>query len=289
LQFWKPVTGSFQVHHVFIFFHLLMLTVVAYQGVYLLYQFVEERLEPSSVAPRTETIPTREISTPAARPLSDYQTIAARNLFKTRAVSRPTPQKPAAENLAETKLDLHLWGTVTANAGWAFAVIQAAGRRTPQKLYHVGDQVKEATIVRIVREKVVLEVDGQNEVLALEKLSRSNRGRQSSRRSSRPKIVQRRSIRRKTIDAAMANLNKLVTQARVRPHAKGLIIDHIKPRSLFRRLGLRNGDILVGIEGQPIRTVDEALVFYDRLQHADRLSVDLLRRGRVREMRFRIR
>jgi general secretion pathway protein C len=221
--------------------------------------------------------------------LSDYQIIAARNLFKTRAISQPTTKKYTLENLAETKLNLRLWGTVTANVGRAFAVIQEAGRRTPQKLYHVGDQVKEATIVRILREKVVLDVNGANEILALQKPSRSNSRRAPSRRSSRPKIVQRRAIRRKTIDRAMANLNKLVTQARVRPHAKGLIIDHIKPRSLFRRLGLRNGDILVGIEGQPIRTVDEALVFYDRLQNADRLSVDLLRRGRVREMRFRIR
>jgi general secretion pathway protein C len=193
------------------------------------------------------------------------------------------------ETLNETKLDLRLWGTVTANIGRAYAVIQTAGRRAPQKLYHLGDQVKEATIVRILRKKVILAVDGHNEMLALQKLSSANSRRAPSRRSSRPKIVLHRTIRRKTIDTAMANLNKLVTQARIRPHSKGLIIDHIKPRSLFRRLGLRNGDILVGIEGQPIRTVDEALVFYDRLQNADRLTVDLLRRGRVREMQFRIR
>jgi general secretion pathway protein C len=289
LQFWKPTTGAFQVRHLFVVLNLLLISVGAYQGVGLFYQFVEERLDQTAAASYTATISFTETSTPAARPPSDYQAIASRNLFRTRATSQSRTQKPAIENLTETKLDLRLWGTVTANVGRAFAVIQEAGRQTPQKLYHVGDRVKEATIVRILREKVVLDVDGQNEVLALQKLSSSNRGRAPSRRSSRPKVVQRRTIPRKTIDTAMANLNKLVTQARVRPHTKGLIIDHIKPNSLFRRLGLRNGDILVGIEGQPIRTVDEALVFYDRLQNADRLSVDLLRRGRAREMQFRIR
>jgi general secretion pathway protein C len=289
LQFWKPTTGFFQIHHLFVVLNLLLISVGAYQGVGLFYQFVEERLEQTAAASDTATLPPAETSTPAARPPSDYQAIASRNLFRTRAISQPATKKAAIENLAETKLDLRLWGTVTANAGRAVAVIQAAGRRTPQKLYHVGDQVEAATVVRILREKVVLNVDGRNEVLALQKLNRSNRGPAPSKPASRPKAVHRRTIRRKTIDTAMANLSKLVTQARVRPHAKGLIIDHIKPNSLFRRLGLRNGDILVGIEGQPIRTVDEALVFYDRLQNADRLSVDLLRRGRVREMQFRIR
>jgi general secretion pathway protein C len=289
LQFWKTTRDSFQIRHILVILNLLVISVGAYQGVCLFYQFLEGRLEQTAAGPQTETTSHAKVSTPAARPLSDYQAIAYRNLFKTRAVSRPETKKSAIENLTETKLDLRLWGTVTANVGRAFAVIQTAGRRTPQKLYHIGDQVQDAKIVRILRNKVVLDVDGQNEVLALQKLSSANGRRVPSRRSSRPKIVQHRTIRRKIIDKAMANLNTLVTQARIRPHSKGLIIDHIKPRSLFRRLGLRNGDILVGIEGQPIRTVDEALAFYDRLQNADRLSVDLLRRGRVREMQFRIR
>jgi type II secretory pathway component PulC len=58
---------------------------------------------------------------------SDYQAISSRHLFKTLAKSQIRTQKPALENVTETKLDLRLWGTVTASVGRAFAVIQESG------------------------------------------------------------------------------------------------------------------------------------------------------------------
>lgn len=282
------ISGIIQVRHCFFIVHLLLLSLAAHQGVGLFYQYVEQQLTISHVPSQSERQKTNAMRMPAALPLSHYQTIVTRNLFKTLINRSHAPEIQAVEQLAETSLDLRLWGTVTANAGQAYAVIQEAERRAPQLLYKKGDTVKNATIVRILREKVVLNVDGQDEVLALQKRSSTARQRPPVNANSR-KIVRRLSIPRATINRAMANLNELVTQARIRPHQKGLIIDSIKSRSIFRRLGLRNGDILVGIEGQPIQTVDEALVFYDRLRSADRVSVELMRRGRVREMQYRIR
>jgi general secretion pathway protein C len=85
-----------------------------------------------------------------------------------------------------------------------------------------------------------------------------------------------------------------MTQVKIQPHMQegrpdGLAISNIKPNSIFRRMGLRNGDILKQVEGQDIRTVDDALRLYDSMKTADRVSVVIERRGSMRTIDYSIR
>ena len=97
------------------------------------------------------------------------------------------------------------------------------------------------------------------------------------------------------INDAMNNVSKLMTEIKISPHLgqdgqpSGLAVSNIKPNSIFRRMGLRNGDVLKSVDGQDIRTVDDALKLYESMKSADSLSVQIQRRGRDRMIQYHIR
>lgn len=89
-------------------------------------------------------------------------------------------------------------------------------------------------------------------------------------------------------------MNDLLRQARVRPHYKngspdGFIISRIKPKSLFRKLGLRNGDIIKEINGEQIDSMDEAMAMYQNLVSSNSIDIKLKRRGKDRVINYSIR
>lgn len=96
------------------------------------------------------------------------------------------------------------------------------------------------------------------------------------------------------INEAINDVSKLMTEVKILPHMNdgqpdGLAISNIKPNSIFRRMGLRNGDILKKVGGQEIQTVDDALRLYDSMKSADSVSVEIERRGSLRNIDYTIR
>ena len=88
-------------------------------------------------------------------------------------------------------------------------------------------------------------------------------------------------------------MNDLLQQARVRPHYKngspdGFIISGIKRNSLFRKMGLRNGDIIKEVNGKPIDTMDEAMAMYQNLVSNNSIDIKLKRRGKERVISYTI-
>jgi general secretion pathway protein C len=254
--------------------------------------------EPSSTVQSRRTMPSRVTH----KPYSSYRAIARRDLFKT----RKTPAAPVKETgvnldeIGETSLKLKLWGTVTGDPETSYAVIENTQNRQ-QNLYRVGDSVQNATLKLILRSKVVLTHNGRDEMLAMEKIQPSGRtpARRVARRSVAPQPggirTQRVSLRRSMITDAMQDVSKLMTEIKISPHLgedgqpSGLAVSNIKPNSIFRRMGLRNGDVLKSIDGQDIRTVDDALRLYESMKSADSISLQIQRRGRDRNIEYNIR
>jgi len=277
--------------------NLVLITVAAYFGVGLFYQIAGLNVQPQS--PDDEiAIASESQAPPETRPIAYYRPIIDRDLFKTRktAVAKSETKSVDLEALEETQLNLKLWGTVSGDIKTAYAVIEDLQKRE-QNLYRVGDSVQDATVKIILREKVVLNVAGKDEVLAMEDMSQSGapaRPAVPSPRLPRPfpgaaPREQRISIQRSMIDESLQDVNKLMTEIAIRPHEDGLALSNIKPNSVFRRMGLRNGDVLLGINGQEIRSVEDAMQLYEGLRTASQVQVQLKRRGQERSISYNIR
>ncbi len=272
--------------------NLLILTALAAIAVDIFYDSISLHYATIEASP---TVQPEIVHSPSSMdfPSDHYHVIVERDLFK---VNQPMSKEaePIVSNLEETSLDIKLWGTVTGTSNLLYAVIEVKGNdnRRRQTLFKEGDRIESAMIEKIMRDKIILNLNGQNQVLALEKFQSKGRSRYPSRAVQRTRTAmrtQRRLIRRAHIDKAAANIGELTTQAKFVPHREGMRIQSIKPRSIFRRMGLRNGDVLTGVDGRSINSIDDALSIYNGLKNSAELSLQINRRGRPYNIKYAIR
>jgi general secretion pathway protein C len=62
----------------------------------------------------------------------------------------------------------------------------------------------------------------------------------------------------------------------------------VRPSSIFYKMGLKSGDIIIGVDGKNIESVDDALKFYQSLQSASKVQLELKRRGRPKTIEYNI-
>jgi general secretion pathway protein C len=277
--------------------NILLITAVSFLGVDTFYKIVEAQLDtvdqPKPIISETNFNPV-EINAP---PLSHYSAIVERDIFQTRTANSVVKvEKIVVEDLKPTEKNLKLWGTVVGNGtASTYAIIEEPGgrsRRSKQMLYEPGDSVQGATIKKILREKVILRAEGKNEILHLvERKSggKSFRNRQIHNQRRNKPIRYRRSISRSQIQKYASNINTLMSQANIRPHSEGFQITRIRPSSLFRRLGLRNGDVITAVGGRAITSANDALYIWRDLTAGRETSLEFKRRGRMRTIDFSIR
>ena len=101
-------------------------------------------------------------------------------------------------------------------------------------------------------------------------------------------------VKREFVAQLLANPAVLAGQGNARPYArddlKGFRLSRVKKGTVPNLLGLRSGDVLTGINGQPLDSLDGAMKLYARLRNASHLTVDLTRNrgGQRQELRLDI-
>jgi general secretion pathway protein C len=61
--------------------------------------------------------------------------------------------------------------------------------------------------------------------------------------------------------------------------ANGFKLFSIVPDSLYSKIGIQNGDVIRRINGYEMNSPDKALEVYQKLRDANRIEVELERRG----------
>ncbi|MGB5986295.1 MAG: type II secretion system protein GspC [Desulfobacterales bacterium] len=288
--------------------NLLLITIVIYFAVRSAYSLATAGITGSLPAPpappgqQTSGLPNPS-ETPA---LSQYAAITQRNLFKTteetqtpkKEVEQPPPEIKAPEL---TDLNLTLWGTVTGPTALAYAIIEE-GKTKSQSLKKIGDGIQTAVIKDIQKDHVLLEVNGQDEVLKLEAFRTDQSRRGSPGRPAVPPSARsalssgaedKISVGQEKIEDAVKNVNTLMKQVRIRPHFRdgkpdGLLLTGIRPGSIFADMGLKSGDIITGVDESPIESLDDALKFYQSLKSAKDVKLEIRRRGQPRTIDYTI-
>jgi len=274
----------------FIILNVLLITAAVFFMVKVFYKVAGAKIDPAP-PPKDAARHVIPNETSTRHPLSDYRAVMDRNLFKTKTGTGGRPQKLDIESLTPTELKLKLLGTVTGNEKEAYAVIEDTDVRR-QNLYKVGDTIQNATLKIILREKVVLNVNGKDEILGIEKVREEGKtGRSPERKiASTSRNI---TIKRSQIDTALQDVNTLMKQVRIQPHFQngkpdGLRLTGVRPNSIFYKMGLKSGDIIMGVDGKNIESVDDALKFYQSLQSASRVQLQLKRRGRPKTIEYNI-
>jgi general secretion pathway protein C len=280
--------------HYLTIINLLLITGAVYLGVDAFYGAALSRFESIDAYQATgDQLLSQDKET--RRSLSYYKGIADRNLFDIKKTTdEAQPVSVEVEDLKQTELKLKLWGTVTGESGKSYAVIEDTKLRS-QNLYQVEDEIQNAVIKEIHREKVVLSLDNEFQILQMEEMKSQAGIQRPARRESRQVTAQQTdiSLKREKIESAVSDINSLMKTVRIRPHFKngqpdGLTLSGIRSKSIFSEMGLRNGDVIVGVDGKKIESVDDALSLYQNLQSANKVQVEIRRRGRLQTIDYNI-
>ncbi len=286
---------------------LALLTLAIYLAVGLMYSVLVSSVEESVPAPvlQQKESMAREIS--VEKSLSAYSAIVDRNIFgvSPKVGREPVPQVDLT-NLKKTDLALTLLGTISGMGEDSYAVIEDTQKRS-QGLYKIGDSVSGAVIKLILRKKVVLTINGRDEVLEMtEDMPGSypeavagnrrpgNRGPLYPEVSDRAGRVRNVALTRRQVEDAFTDVNDLMKNVRIRPHFSngkpdGLMLSDIAPDSIFREMGLENSDVIVGVNGKEIQTVDDCMDIYRNLTSSEEVMLEIKRGGKREFIQYAIR
>ncbi len=281
-------------------YNLLVIGLVTYFGVSAALNLWKTRLE-VDLEPSSTTVKA-PINKPAkAPPLDSYNIIAERNLFgSSKEEPSSTSEEVSLEGipLAKKSQGLKLVGTVVAVEPEENLAFIETRRSRRQEAYREGDRVDEALIKRILRNNVIINAGEQDEVLTMEPEENSQEPPPPPRpavRRQQPTTQPGGTIRleRNEIESSLTDLNQLMQQARVRPYlegkeAAGFVVSNIKPGSIFARMGLRNGDIIKGINEEAITGPDQAINLYESLVEGGEIALAIKRGRRVQELHYEI-
>jgi general secretion pathway protein C len=100
-------------------------------------------------------------------------------------------------------------------------------------------------------------------------------------------------LRSDQIQNAMENLGQLMEQATLRPHIEegqtsGISITGIKPNAIFRKMRLRNGDVITAVNGNSIGSVEDAAKVFEELSSGSNIQLQIKRRGRQQTLDYSI-
>ena len=228
-----------------------------------------------------DEVPAAEATTaaPSARvePLEAYAPIAARDLFNGAPVAS-----------AGTDGSPRLVG-VGFQGGEARAVVEDAASHR-QDLVRAGDTIAGGRVVSIAWDHVVLATARGEAVLSLAPpADRPAESIQTAVATDVPTATVRQTsatafvVDRRALVGAAEDPTGLLTQLRAVAEVQdgrpsGFRLFQMKDDSIFRRLGLQNGDVVQRVNGQPLADPSNLLAFLQRLRTEPRVALDI-RRG----------
>ncbi len=274
------------------FTNLLLVVITAYLIVNSAYDLLKIKVSAQPV-PVTASPGQMKAQKTAKPTLEELRSLVQRHPFGEAKVEAKEASKEKV--LEPTTLKLNLVGTVVGDGINSYAVIEDVGKKT-HILVRVGDKIQGGEILTIERMRVILKVGEKEQVLAFKdtKPSPAPGGIPAPPPGPQPPLEAKEvTLNRQEVMDQLNKLPQLMTQVSVAPYFKdgqpaGIGLSRISPGSIFQKMGLQNGDVIVAVEDNPIRSSEDLINLYDSLKNADRVKIQLERRGALTEYEYKI-
>lgn len=240
----------------------------------------------------------------AARPRAsgaefDLDALLAAQLFGQTAPQSSGPV--VLEHIPPSTLNLVLSGVMVTPAG-SFALISADGG--PEMPFAVGEEIVAGTsLYAVYADRVLIRRGAATESLMLKDTGPALPGGSvvlppaTAARAPAPggPEVQRLggntySVNREQFSQQLQK-PEFLSQALMVPNAGGgFLVREVQPGSLYEKLGLRVGDVIQSVNGQPVNTVDDVMKLYQQFSAAgtSQVSVDIRRAGRNESLQYNL-
>ncbi len=272
------------------FLVLAAITILSYETVDLLYNVIRLSAINQSTAAKNTSSPRLIPDGTARGPLQNYSVVTERNLFQSTLKTIGDKQLGGGffgGGQEVTSFDLK--GTVAGGTSFGFIVIEERGKNK-QRLYHLGELIGSARLIKVTRNTAIIK-SGDREITL--KIKETPEGPLIAR-SQEPQANIPNSgmaISRGDVTEKLRDLKTIMTQAAVRPYfeagaQEGFIISDIKPDSLYQKLGLKNGDIIIDVNGKQMQTADDILQIVNTMQSGGAIALSLKRNGKAETINY---
>ena len=151
----------------------------------------------------------------------------------------------------------------------------------------MGDKIGSAKLIKITRNTATLRSEGREITLKV-KATIEGSLLPNSPGHATPKSM---TLSKKTVNENLNDLKSIMNQAVVRPSLnegvqEGLIISNIAPNSLYEKMGLQNGDIIIDINNKPIQSADNLLQTVTLMQSGGNVTLNVKRNGKIETINY---
>jgi general secretion pathway protein C len=257
----------------------------------------------SAIAPKPALM--QQAGAAAAQPQAAAQHVDLDGDLMAKLFDVPLP-KPAAAEAQPTEPQKPSWNPVPVRTSLRGTLVGTSVADPPQyslceiinpdlgepAVYTIGSMYLGARIYGIQKDRVLFDNNGINEYmdngnagaapnLGVQPLPQPVANNDASvKQLSENQYV----VSKSEINNALTNLSDLATKARIVPSfkngvANGFKLFSIVPDSLYSKIGIQNGDVIHRINGYEMNSPDKALEIYQKLRDANRIEIELERRG----------
>ncbi|MGB5751031.1 MAG: type II secretion system protein N [Desulfobacterales bacterium] len=298
-----PVKSPQGTRRFFYLADLCLLVLIGYLGYLAVFNFKQFRLQPVAIV-AVKPVPTSRTEQPeiTVQPLKGYRKIWERNLFNISEKKPPAQKKEIPIEklaLAEKDIGLKLVGTVVANDATLSCAILHVLKTREQDAYREGDEAGKVKIKKILRNKVVITTTKGDQLLIVKDEDFGKGGRASfeqrrvpmnmtsqqpnewgQKSGNTPYRTRTRSINRDEVEATLADTDQLLQKLSLSPFMQedkpsGFIISNIPRGSVLKKMGLRNGYVVTGVNDQDITSPDQATEFFRTLAEGGEMTIQV--------------
>lgn len=219
------------------------------------------------------------------KPLQQYQVIKSRDLFNVKTTSTATP----SQSSNATQLKMRLVGTSVSSSG-PIAILEDLNK-TEQDVFGIGETIfARARLVSVANESVRVDFNGKEETLFIEEGVQREGASPTTGSDESGEF----SVAESDLNDALSNLPLLLSQARAVPYFRngqsiGMRLFAIRRDSMYEKLGLKNGDILLSVNEHNLSDPSQALKIFEQLRTERSIGVKLERNGQPQQMSYTIR
>ncbi|MFN8389560.1 MAG: type II secretion system protein N [Bdellovibrionota bacterium] len=222
-------------------------------------------------------------------PFETYSPILNTGIFgKTKVDAKPEPKAATP-----SALKLRLVAINAISSGNRIAIIEDT-QKQDQDVFDLNESVfNQGKLVEIGRESVKIEHGGLIDTLAMQDVvTPSAPGTAPAEAASDGQTEF--SVAEDELSAALANLPQLLSQARAVPYFRngqsiGMRLFAIRTGSMYEKLGLKNGDIVLAVNDNSLSDPAQALKLFEQLKSERSINVKLERNSQSMDMHYSIR
>lgn len=227
------------------------------------------------------------VQTHPARPGVNARAVAAAHLFGL-AVADATTQDP--NNAPLSSANLVLAGTIaTQDPRRGIAIISDGG---PSKVYSVGENVNGATLHSVYLDHVILDRGGTLETLLLPRLLAGGGARTPMRRGVEARTSEAVENIRRMVQQDPGLLDQVMRTVPSYDNAAGKLRGFRaypgRNRTIFNKLGLKPGDLVTAINGQPLDDPQHSQEVFNTIQSSNTVTVTVERGGQKQDITLNI-